>query len=318
MLLDKRDNYLPFDYPEVQPFIDKIQQSYWIHSEINFDADMLEYSRLSESEQGIIRRAMLAISQIEVAVKNFWGSVYLSVPKPEINNVGACFSDAEARHADTYSRLLTILGLEHQFSEFLEHPTAKNRYSWLEKPRNDSPENIAYNVAIFSMLIENVSLFSQFLILLSFNRHLGVMRNIANGISWTSADETVHYEFGAWLVNKLMQEYPEIDANGFRNKMRSVAHQALEHEIKMLDYILGGDELSFLSRDTIIHFIKHRLNKSLYGIGIDSAFEMDEEEYKKTQWFDELVNGTGHKDFFALRPTEYSVKDVVFTGEELF
>ena len=42
---------------------------------------------------------MLAISQIEVAVKSFWGEIFISkMPKPEIGSVGATFAESEVRH----------------------------------------------------------------------------------------------------------------------------------------------------------------------------------------------------------------------------
>lgn len=318
MLLDKRDNYLPFEYPEVQPFIDKIQHSYWLHSEVNFDSDVLEFSRLNPQQQGIMKRAMLAISQIEVSVKSFWGSLYTIFPKPEINNLGSVNAESEVRHSDTYSRLLTLLGFEDEFQTFLDDKTARDRFNWLSKPRNNSPENVVYNIAVFSILMENVSLFSQFLIMLSYRRHLGVMKNIANGVGWTAQDETVHYECGAWLVNKMRQEYPSIEAGGFSDKMRNVSIEALNHEIKMIDYILGGDELDFLSRAAIIEFVKDRLNKSLRGLNLEPVFDCDEQLLLQTEWFYQLINGTNHRDFFDTRVVEYSVKETVFSAEELF
>ena len=318
MLLDKRDNYLPFEYPEVQPFIDKIQQSYWIHSEVNFDSDVLEFSRLTSEQQGIMKRTMLAISQIEVAVKAFWGSLYQTFPKPELNNVGATFADSEVRHSDSYSRLLTLMGFEHEFELLMDDKVARDRFNWLSKPRNNSPENIAYNISVFAILMENVSLFSQFLIMLSYRRHFGGMKNIANIIAWTAADETVHYEFGAWLVNEMRKEYPEIEKSGFSERMRQVAEEALHHEIKMVDYILGGDELPFLTRDIIVEFVKDRLNRSLIGLNLHPVFVINGPLLDKTTWFYESIVGTNHVDFFDRRATEYSVKDAVFSAEELF
>lgn len=318
MLLDKRDNYLPFEYPEVQQFIDKIQHSYWLHSKLNFDSDCLEFSRLTEDQQDIMRRTMLAISQIEVSVKVFWGSLYLTFPKPEINNVGSVFADSETRHSDTYSRLLTLLGFENDFEQFLKDPVARGRFDWLNKPRNTTPSDIVYNIAVFSMLVENVSLFSQFLIMLAYRRHLGVMKNIANGVGWTSQDEIVHYDFGAWLSNQMRSEYPEIDKDGFADKIKQVCYDALEHEIKMIDYILGGKELEFLRRDVIIEFVKDRLNRSLKGLKINPIFECDKALLEDTSWFYHLIKGTSHKDFFAIRPVEYSVQDTDFSPEGLF
>jgi ribonucleoside-diphosphate reductase beta chain len=317
-VLDPRENYLPFEYPKADYFVDKINHSYWLHSEVTFDSDALEFSRLSPDEAGIMKRAMLAISQIEVAVKMFWGNLYNLFPKPEFHNVAMTFGDSEARHSALYSRLLTVLGFEEEFTAFLSNPIARGRYDWLNKPRNNSPADIAYNVAVFSMLVENVSLFSQFLIMLHYRRSMGVMKNIANGVGWTAQDETVHFETGAWIISVLREEFPEIDEKGFAEKMREVAREAIDHEQKMVDYILDGKELTGLSRAVIMEFIKDRLNQSLKALGIDPVFDCDNELLKQTSWFDEMVLGTTHRDFFDVVPVEYSIGDTVFTAEELF
>ena len=41
-----------------------------------------------KKEKSAVERAMLAISQIEIAVKTFWGDIYKRMPKPEIGMLG--------------------------------------------------------------------------------------------------------------------------------------------------------------------------------------------------------------------------------------
>jgi ribonucleotide reductase beta subunit family protein with ferritin-like domain len=147
---------------------------------------------------------------------------------------------------------------------------------------------------------------------------MGVMKNIANGVGWTAQDETVHFETGAWIISVLREEFPEIDEKGFAEKMREVAREAIDHEQKMVDYILDGKQLTGLSRAAIMEFTKDRLNQSLKALGIAPVFDCDNELLKQTSWFDEMVLGTTHRDFFDVRVVEYSVGDTVFTAEELF
>lgn len=316
---DYRKLYRPYEYPEVEKYKNRIGDCYWRHTKIPFDSDVLEFSRLKDSYQGIMKRTMLAISQIEAAaVKDFWRTTPNLFPKPEINDVCVSFAEAEVRHSDTYGRLLVLLGFENEFFDFLETDVAKNRFSWLEKPRDKTNFDIACKVAIFSMVMENVSLFSQFLIMVSFRRFLGNMKNIFNGIAWTAQDELIHFEFGAWLVETMRKEYPEIDEQGFVEKIRDIASNALEHEVKMLDYILNGEEIEFLPRAVIIEFIKDRINTSLSYMNIKPVFEIDQELFSEVDWFFELINCTVQRDFFDCRPVEYSVDDVSFETESLF
>ena len=59
-----------FEYPEVLQFVDAINKSFWVHSEIDFTADVQDFhSNLQPYEQNAVKHALLAIAQIEVSVK---------------------------------------------------------------------------------------------------------------------------------------------------------------------------------------------------------------------------------------------------------
>ena len=110
-IFKKRTEYKPFEYPEVQQFIDAMNKTFWVHSEVNFDADVQDFkTKLKPHEQECIKRNSLAIAQVEVAVKPFWGDIHKTLPKPEFNNLGATFAESEIRHGDSYSRLIEGLG----------------------------------------------------------------------------------------------------------------------------------------------------------------------------------------------------------------
>lgn len=89
-----RRAYKPFEYPETMTFVELMQKSYWVHSEVNFDPDIQDFkSYLYPYEQEAIKRALLGIAQIEVSVKTFWGDLYDIFPKPEFNCLGMSFGE---------------------------------------------------------------------------------------------------------------------------------------------------------------------------------------------------------------------------------
>lgn len=111
-IFKKRVEYKPFEYPEVQPFIDAMNKSFWVHSEVNFDADVQDFkTKLKPHEQECIKRNSLAIAQVEVAVKPFWGDIHKTLPKPEFNNLGATFAESECFDKDT--QVLTNSGFKY-------------------------------------------------------------------------------------------------------------------------------------------------------------------------------------------------------------
>ena len=71
-IFEKRINLKPYEYPELYEYVSAIRHSYWIHSEFNFTSDIQDFkARLNDTEKSAIKNTMLAISQIEVAVKSF-------------------------------------------------------------------------------------------------------------------------------------------------------------------------------------------------------------------------------------------------------
>ena len=131
-VFDKRVNYKPFEYPEVLQFTSAINKSFWVHSEVDFTADTQDFhSHLTPAERNAVKRALLAIAQIEVAVKSFWGNLYNHLPKPELNGLGSTFAECEFRHSEAYSRLVEVLGYNDEFEKLIEVPVIKQRIEYL-------------------------------------------------------------------------------------------------------------------------------------------------------------------------------------------
>ena len=179
-IFKKRLNLKPYEYPELQEYVDAIRHSYWIHTEFNFTSDIQDYlTNLTKAEKTTIKHSLLAVAQSEVAVNTYWGDIAKLFPKPEIASVGSTFAESEVRHADAYAHLVEILGLNKEFEEILEVDVIRNRVDLmdeaLEKIKNVSDTSdgseFMHSVMLFSLFIEQVSLFSQFLIILAFNKH---------------------------------------------------------------------------------------------------------------------------------------------------
>lgn len=322
-LFKKRTNLKPYEYPELYEYVGAIRHSYWIHTEFNYVSDVQDFkTRVNEIERQAIQNSMLAIAQIEVAVKAFWGDIYKKMPKPEIAAVGFTFAESEVRHMDAYSHLLEILNLNEEFSKIEQIPALMERVKYLEASistsKSEDNKEYALAVLLFSLFIEHVSLFSQFLIMMSFNKHRNLFKGISNAVEATSKEEQIHGLFGIELINLIKTEHPEWFDDNFKNKVTAACHQAYESEQKVLDWILEKGELDFLPKKVILEFIKNRLNNSLVSIGLDKVFEVDESLVEQTEWFDEEIVTTKHGDFFVKRSINYNKRSQSITGDDLF
>lgn len=322
-LFKKRFNIKPYEYPELYEYVGAIRHSYWIHTEFNYLSDVQDFKvNINEAERQAIKNTMLAIAQIEVAVKAFWGDIYKKMPKPEIAAVGFTFAESEVRHMDAYSHLLEILGLNEDFKNINKIPALMERVNYLENvittSKSGQDKDYALALLLFSLFIEHVSLFSQFLIMMSFNKHRNLFKGISNAVEATSKEEQIHGLFGIELINLIKTENPEWFDDDFKDRVRAACQQAYSSETKVLDWILEKGELSFLSKETILEFIKNRLNNSLQSIGLDKVFPVEEKMLEATNWFDEEVVGTKHGDFFVKRSINYNKRSQSITGDDLF
>ncbi|GAA3778429.1 ribonucleotide-diphosphate reductase subunit beta [Corallibacter vietnamensis] len=322
-IFEKRVNLKPYEYPQLYEYVPAIRHSYWIHTEFNFTSDIQDFkSNLSEVEKSAIKNTMLAISQIEIAVKTFWGDIYHRMPKPEIGSVGSTFAESEVRHADAYSHLLEILGLNKEFEELKKKPVIMKRVQYLEtalkNAKSENNQEYAESVLLFSLFIEHVSLFSQFLIIMAFNKHKNMLKGISNVVEATSKEEQIHGDFGIDIINIIKDEHPEWFDASYNTMIQDMCKEAYVAESKIVDWIFEEGELDFLPKAVVNEFIKNRFNKSLESIGIEKVFDIDETLLTQTEWFDDEIIGTKHGDFFVKRSINYSKRTQSITSDDLF
>lgn len=318
-----RKNLKPYEYPELEKYKEAIQHSYWLHTEYNYTSDIQDYKvNVKDHERTAIKNSMLAIAQIEVDVKEFWGDLYKRLPKPELANVGHTFAESEVRHSDAYAHLLELLGLNNEFEKIDEIPALRNRINYLRKhneyARTGNDRDYAIAILLFSAFVEHISLFSQFLIIMSFNKYSNLFSGISNAIEATSKEEQLHGEFGVELINTIREEKPKWFDDSMANDIYNLVKEAYKSEHEVLDWIFEDGELEFMPRYTVEEFIKNRLNNSLEAIGLERIFNVDEKEVEKTDWFDDEVVATKHVDFFEKRSVNYTKRSRSITADDLF
>ncbi len=323
-IFEERKNYKPFEYNHItDPLINAMWAGHWTHNEFNFLNDVQDYkTKLTKQEQQVIKRAILLTSQVEVAVKSYWSNIGKLLPKPEIADMGAVFGGVEVIHSKAYAEILTKLGLEEEFTELLKEKIVKGRVDYLSKYVNkiykNDHKNICYSLVLFTLFTEYTALFSQFYILLGFNRFNNVLKDVANVVQYTSKEENLHAEGGIALLLEIKKENPELFDLEFENKIKEEVLEAYKAESELIDWIIGDYSNSFLSKDILKTYVKRRLNECLEKMDLPVVFTLDEELSKKTVWMDEEVYASALTDFFHKRPIEYVKKMKTFNESDLF
>lgn len=323
-LFDEQISRKPDLYPWTRTFIEALHGSFWTDKEFSFSSDVQDFKvYLNEAEREMIVKSLSTIGQLEISVKKFWSKLGDNLPHPSINDLGYVMANTEVIHGNAYERLLEVLGLEEAFDDILKLDIIKGRVQYLKKHlhkfHSDNKKQFIYSLILFTLFVENIALFSQFYTILWFRKFKNdCLKNTTKQVEYTSREEYLHAFVGIRIINELRVEYPELFDEDLENKICHEAEQAVKYECEIIKWIVGDFHHENLNCYLLKQFIENRMNSSLNDIGYKSIFEVDQDELKKTSWFNEEIIGEGMTDFFANRASEYSMKDQSFNEEDLF
>jgi len=313
-LLKERVVYKPFEYPKAYDYWLKQQQAHWLHTEVPMAQDVTDWkSNMKDHEKNIIGGILKGFAQTETIVNDYWSTLVTKwFRKPEIIMMGTTLGSSETIHAEAYSLLNEQLGLDN-FAEFLEDETTMAKIESLMNVRDNHDgtanwHDRAKSLAIFSAFTEGVNLFSSFAVLLSFKMR-NKLKGVGQIVEWSVRDESLHSEAGCWLFRTLMEENPRFKTKKLVKEIEESAHLALKLEFDFIDKIFEMGDLENLTKDELKNFIKHRVNTKMGDLGLEPiipAAEIDKGALKTMKWFDAVIAGKQHTDFFASRVTNYS------------
>jgi ribonucleoside-diphosphate reductase beta chain len=202
----------------------------------------------------------------------------------------------------------------------MDEPAIARRIEYFNKMDRiiKDEEEFFRKAVLFSMFIENVSLFSQFLIMMSFNKYRNALKGISNAVEATSKEEDIHARFGFEIVNLIKEENPQWWTKETQAQLYADTQESYEAEMGIIDWIYNGSDLDFLPKQVVKEFVADRFNQSLKAIGLEPMFDTDTEALKHTAWFVEETLSTKNIDFFVKRSVAYSKKLQSFTEDDLF
>jgi len=323
MIFEEQISRKPNKYPWTEQFIDVMHQGFWTDKEFSFKTDFHQFKTvLDDKQREIIVRTLSAIGQIEVAVKTFWAKLGENLPHPSLSDLGFVMANVEVIHNNAYERLLRELDMEDVFEQNLKLEWIQGRVKYLKKYTHrfykDSKKQYLYALILFTLFVENVSLFSQFYVINWFAKNKNVLKDTDQQVRYTRNEEAIHAMVGMKIIHTIREEYPELFDQELQDRIAHEAEQAFVAESKIIDWMLNGIQEDGLSALVLKEFIKNRINESLSDIGFQKVFEIDSDLLDETFWFDEQVLAPNMTDFFHSKSVEYSKKGQCFDEDELF
>jgi len=316
MLTDKRLVYRPFHYPQAFEYFTKQQQAHWLPTEVKMSGDIKDYNEnLTEAEKSVVIKILRLFTSIEVDAEDYWNQVSKWFGgHPEIAQMAASNASMEAIHIWAYDYLNTSLNLPlSEYEAFLKDPAmmAKKERLGQVLGKVKTLEDKAVSLAVFSAFTEGVSLFSSFAVLMSFSK-ANKLKGVANVVAWSVRDESLHSDAGCWLFRTLVEERPHLLTDDVKERVIDAARVAVSLEDDYIDAVFSNGEIEHISSKDLKAYIRFRANTKLNDLGLKKNWKsIDMEAVKRiTSWFDVMVSGNEHADFFAVKSTAYSKGNV--------
>jgi len=309
-LLERREYYKPFAYPEFFEYFKLQQQAHWLPTEVPMADDLLDFSgKLTAEEKNLILQVLRFFTQGDLEVQNNYNSKLIShFGHPEITMMLTSFAAMETIHVWAYSHLNDTLGLpDIEYRAFRNYESMKNKYDYIQDFNINSIEDLALNLAVFGGFMEGVSLFASFAILMNFPRR-GLLKNVGQIITWSIRDESLHSEGICALYRQLVRERPNILTPEFKNKVIAACEDMVKLEDAFIDECFKLGPVEGISPEDVKTYIRHIADKRLSDLNFKPIYNI---KSNPLPWLNLMVNAKEHANFFETRATDYSKGAIV-------
>ena len=291
---------------------EKHENLHWLPREVPMKDDVYDWnSRLSEGDRMFLKGVMSFFTQADIEVHNTYIHEYL----PYANTLGVSqmltgFAARECIHVMGYAYGLEELvkGAEQDIvfrkwmvdDNLLKLHEALNKY----KGSEDTEHRFKHMVAT-TLFGEGVMLFAQFAMLLNYARN-GYMRGLGQIVSWSIRDEDYHVYGVTQLMKRdaMFRVHPQSTRLSWYNDVHDEVWPLILTFAKDCfdEYSKGTCLTEQLTFKDVQQFLEFQAQRRMRQAGIST----EETTKNNLLWFDAMVAGVEHANFFEQRATEYS------------
>ncbi len=306
------------DHHEKMAWFDAHESLHWTHAEVAMGEDIKDWNNATKQEQDFIRNLLTFFVQADIEVEDVYLHTYLKLFGSTLPNK-MCLGSAAARegiHIRGYAHLIESLGFdESMFSEFLDVPVCKKLQSALqcyaERTKYTTWTDYAKTMHDYkafcatTLFGEGVMLFGQFAMLMNFKRN-NKFKGQATIVQWSVRDEDMHVQLLAKMAREHFKDVPVTTLEGW---YREVYNDLMPLILEFVDYCYSAGSPAGLEHGQLCEFLEHQARRRARQAGLFKAKEVP--EVSPLPWFDQMIGGTEHTNFFERRGTAYSKGNLV-------
>lgn len=304
-LFEYKKTYKPFHFPWAMKAAETHEVMHWHELEADLQDDIGQWKngKLKDWEINHITQILRLFTQTDVQVGQNYCDLFIpSFKNNEIRNMLLSFATREGIHQRAYALLNDTLGLpDSEYYAFLEFSEMSDKIEFMQD--NDVSTDSGMGKALAqSACNEGMSLFSAFIMLLNYQRQ-GKMRGMCEIVLWSIRDESEHCKGMTDLFREYCKERPHIVTDSFKREVYEMYRTAVDLEDKFIDLAYSMGEPDNLPKETVKQYIRYIADRRLTQLGLKPNWNITENPCK---WFDWLVSGESHGNFFEGRVVDYS------------
>jgi len=322
-VFQERAVYKPFHFPWAYDLWKQQEQAHWLADDVpSWKEDIDDWNnRLNDDEKELLTQIFRFFTQGDIDVSGAYRKKYLPIfHHPELAMMILSFANAETIHIDAYSKLIETIGMpETEYSAFMDYAEMRDKHEfvWGEVDLGDPVKNLAFDIAKFSAFTEGLQLYSSFAMLKSFEL-VNKMKGMSQVVTWSVRDESIHVEGMIKIFHQICKENPYILDESFKGKINELARKMVELEFNFIDMSFKNKEneieLDWITKQEVKDFVMYTANRRLMQLGFEPIFPVDKNPFL---WFDYLIAGVEHANFFEQRGSDYQKVDFNIQKEEV-
>jgi ribonucleoside-diphosphate reductase beta chain len=320
-------NVLPLKYHEAYRIYKQMKANHWEPDVIDMTKDCSTWNsnKLNARERWIIEMGVGYFSAAEGIVgDSVLHVIEDNLTAAELKHASLRQIAEESIHMDSLLHIISSLNidLDEVTAKFQDIPSIqkKNAYITRHMPELKMGIDLTQTVnkqkfakAIFGItqVMEGTQFYALFAMILSLHRQ-NKMTGIGQMFQYTLRDESNHIALGRYILEKLIEENPDIWTEEFRAELVEFMREGVALEKEFVYDCLPEDMVGMTQKD-FVEYVDYNADRRLTSLGLPALSTVKNNPFL---WLDEVIFLKKEKNFFETRVTEYQTSGSVKNTNE--
>ncbi len=291
--------------------------NHWLPTEISMQMDIEQWKSnnvLNADERQALETVLgFFTTGDSIAANNIVMAAYKHITSPECRMYLLRQAYEEAIHTHSYQYIVESLAMDEGkiFNMYREVDAIYNKASFIltfnegifdpnfKTGTLEADQKFLENIVVFSLIMEGIFFYSAFAVMFGFQRQKKMVGS-AEQIQYIMRDESMHLNFGIYLINTIKEEQPEVWTPEFQQHVIDLVKEAAKLEYTFAQTVFPKGIFG-MNAEGFKQYIEHIADRRLASVGLPTQFNVS----NPFPWMSEAVDLNKEKNFFETRVTEY-------------